>query len=218
MGPLRRSFAAYLFDLDGTLLDSVDLILRAYRTAVETHLGFSPPDSQILDRLGMPLEAQLAAFSADPDDIVAMRAIYREFYRRHHDQNVREFPGARESVRALKARGARLGVVTSKRRSGTRRGLEICGFDGLFDAIVTAEDVTRHKPDPTPVLRALELLEVEPASTVFVGDSPQDLIAGRSAKVPTAAALWGPFPREALEPHQPDFWLTRPEEISTFGE
>jgi len=211
------AFAAYLFDLDGTLLDSVDLILRAYRTTVEAHLGFSPPESQILERLGMPLETQLAAFTSDPAEIAAMRATYREYYLRNHDQSVREFPGAREAVRTLKERGARLGVVTSKKRSGTLRGLTICGFDGLFEAIVTAEDVDRHKPDPTPVLRALELLEVEARSAVFVGDSPHDLVAGRAAGVDTAAVLWGPFPREALEPHEPDYWLALPEEIPTLG-
>ena len=73
--------------------------------------------------------------------------------------------------------------------------------------------VTSTLPDPTPVLVAMERLGARPETTVFVGDSPHDMASGRAAGVRTAAALWGPFPRETLEPHQPDFWLGAPTEL-----
>jgi pyrophosphatase PpaX len=143
-----------------------------------------------------------------------MAATYREYHHAHHDELLKQYPGVVEPVRALKERGVKLGVVTSKMPWSTRRGLELCGFDGMFDALVTAQDVEKHKPDPEPVLRALEILQSRADETVFVGDSPHDMAAGRGAGVKTAAVLWGPFSRAALEPYAPDYWLQEPSDIS----
>jgi pyrophosphatase PpaX len=126
---------------------------------------------------------------------------------------MKPFPGVRDVVESLKVAGKSLGIVTSKARKGTGKGLKICGLDGLFTAIVAADDVENHKPDPTPVRRALELLNADANSTVFIGDSPHDMAAGRAAGVRTAAVLWGPFEREELAPHSPDYWLSEPDDI-----
>lgn len=204
----------FLFDLDGTLIDSVELILRSYRHTLMTHLGAAPPDEQWLRGLGTPLASQLRGFVSSEADVAAMVTTYREYNEAHHDTLVREYPGVLPAVRELRSRGATLGVVTSKLRTNSRRGLARCGFDGLFDVIVAADDVARHKPHPEPVERALSLLDADARATVFIGDSPHDLAAGRAAGVRTAAALWGPFPRSTLEPHQPDHWLELPRHIS----
>jgi pyrophosphatase PpaX len=205
----------YLFDLDGTLIDSVDLILSTFRHTMLTHRGDAPPHEIWLKGLGTPLSDQLKAFSQDPTEVEAMIATYREYNLANHDAMVRRYPGLRESVRALKEAGRQLGIVTSKMRAGTLRGLGCCGLDGLFDVLVGADDVDRHKPHPAPVLKAVELLRADPGTTVFIGDSPHDLASGRAAGVRTAAALWGPFPKEWLEPHEPDYWLKEPREIAT---
>ncbi len=136
-----------------------------------------------------------------------MIATYREWNLAHHDQMVRGFPGAVEAARAIKEGGAKLGIVTSKNRHGVQLGLELCGFDGLFDAIVTSDDLEASKPDPAPVLAALTALG-EPAGTaLFVGDSPHDIAAGRDAGTRTAACLWGPFDRAVLAAERPDYYL-----------
>ena len=83
---------------------------------------------------------------------------------------------------------------------------------GEFDAIVTCEDTDRHKPDPAPVLHGLALLDADPRTTAYVGDSPYDVRAGRAAGVRTAAALWGAFPAAVLRAERPDRELARPEE------
>ena len=213
----KPSFDTYLFDLDGTLIDSVDLILTCYRHTVKQHLGEVPPEEIWMAGLGTPLRSQLAYFSKDPEEIEAMATTYREFHHQHHDELLKQYPGALEAVRALKKPGTKFGIVTSKMPWSTRRGLEICGFDGLFEALVTADDVKKHKPEPEPVYRALELLDADASGAVFVGDSPHDMAAGRSAGVKTAAALWGPFDRKALEPEQPDYWLEKPADLSQIG-
>jgi pyrophosphatase PpaX len=203
-----------LFDLDGTLIDSVELIRRSYVHTLRVHRGQEAPHDFWLQGLGRPLRWQFAHFTRDPDEIEAMVATYRTFNLAHHDAMVTGFPGAVEAVRELKRRGVKLGIVTSKMRSGAERGLAHCGFGGLFDVIVGADDVTDHKPDPAPVRLALEQLAAPAQGAVMVGDSPHDLAAGRSAGTRTAAVAWGPFPREQLLATAPDVWLEAPPDIA----
>lgn len=206
-------FATYLFDLDGTLLDSIELIMASYRHTALTHTGSAPADDVWLAGLGTPLRAQLRHLSEDPDEIEAMAATYRDFNFANHDRMAQPYAGVVEAVRALATRG-RLGLVTSKLHYGAERGLRLAGLADVFDAVVGADDVTRAKPDPEPVLHAVGSLGGDPATTVFVGDSPHDMAAGRAAGVHTAAALWGPFPRATLEPHAPDYWLATPADLT----
>lgn len=210
-----KRFAAYLFDLDGTLIDSIDLIFRAYRHTAERHLSISPPDSVWREGLGTPLRQQLSAVCQDPELIEAMVATYREYHHAHHDASVRAYPQVVEVVQALALRGARLGVVTSKLRTGAERGLIATGLMEFFHTIITADEVSRHKPHPEPVHAALERLGVEAGESVFIGDSPHDIAAGRDAGVATAGVLWGPFGREELTLASADFLLESPIAILT---
>jgi pyrophosphatase PpaX len=207
------SLATFLFDLDGTLIDSVELIRRSFRHTLETHRSAHPGEDRWLAGLGQPLWDQFRMYTSDQAEIDAMIATYRQYNFEHHDTLVRAYPGMDAVIRELKGRGRRLGVVTSKMQRGTRQGLALCGMEGLFDTIVAADDTTKHKPNPEPVWLALERLEAGAETAVFVGDSTHDLAAGRAAGVKTAAALWGPFGRELLAPHQPDHWLETPEQI-----
>lgn len=202
-----------LFDLDGTLIDSVELIFSSYRHTLQTHRGAVPADDVWLKGLGTPLWEQFRRFTTDDQEIDAMVATYREHNLANHDRMVREYPGVRRAVEHLRARGARLGIVTSKLRRGAERGLRHCGFDGLFEVLVCADDVERTKPHPEPVLRALEALAAGADETVFIGDSPHDLASGRAAGVRTGAVLWGPFSRERLAAHEPDYWFERASEL-----
>jgi pyrophosphatase PpaX len=204
----------YLFDLDGTLIDSIHLILESYRHTLCRHRGTAPPDEFWLRGIGKPLRTQLQEVTQDSTEIEAMVETYRDFNFLHHDDLVRPFPGMRAAVSGLKsAAGTNLGIVTSKTSKGVERGLFIAGLDDLFDVRVAADDVSNHKPDPEPVLRALELLSADTRGAVFIGDSPHDMAAGRAAGVLTAAVLWGPFTRSDLEPQAPDYWLEGPSAI-----
>jgi len=210
---VTRRFATYLFDLDGTLLDSVELILASYRHTALAHRGEAPDDAVWLAGLGTPLRTQLRHLSDDPAEIEAMADTYREHNLANHDRMVRPYDGVVEAVRELALRGT-LGLVTSKLRHGALRGLRVARLEDVFTVVIGADDVDRHKPDPAPVLAAVERLGADPTTTVFVGDSPHDMAAGRAAGVRTAAVLWGPFSREALEPHHPDHWLYTPGELA----
>jgi pyrophosphatase PpaX len=207
-------FATVLFDLDGTLIDSVELILRSYRHTLRTHRGMEPPDELWLRGLGTPIRVQLRHWTEDPAEIEAMTETYTTYNLAHHDELVRPYDGVVSAVTQLHARGTRLGLVTSKVRSTALRGLQVAGIDGAFEAIVGADEVRHPKPHPEPVLLALERLGATAGDTVFVGDSRHDIVCGRAAGVATAAALWGPFDRQHLEDLDPDYWLDTPQDVA----
>jgi pyrophosphatase PpaX len=204
---------AVLYDFDGTLADSTELIMMCYRHTMTTHLGACPPDEEWLSGFGTPLEVQIRRFARGEEEALAMLDTYRAHQDAHHDVLLRPFPGALETVAELSRRGHPLAIVTSKMRRGTLAGMDLCGISAYFDVVVTPEDVARAKPDPEPVLLALERLGVRSEDAVFVGDSPHDVAAGRAAGTRTAAATWGPFPRATLERERPDVFLDRQEDV-----
>lgn len=205
-----------VFDLDGTLIDSLGLILASYRHTMEVHLGRSLPDELWVRGMGTPLAVQMLEFAGDEQEADAMVRTYQDHNLANHDRLVRSYPGVREAVGELRERGSTLAIATSKRAVATRLGLRSCGLpEDWFAAIVTADDVERPKPDPEPVLRALELAgEADPSRAVYVGDSVHDMRAGRAAGVVTAAALWGPNSRNTLAPTEPDLWVETPADLA----
>jgi pyrophosphatase PpaX len=207
------SFDAVLFDLDGTLLDSVPLIFESFRHTFAACGDALPAPAELARAIGIPLRSFFVSLGKSEPEVEALIASYRAYNLEHHDARVSAFPGAVETVLDVRRRGLRTALVTSKNGATARRGLEVIGLAQEMDAVVTCDDVTRPKPDPEPVVRALERLGVLPRRAVFVGDSLHDLHAGRGAGVRTAAALWGPFSRADLESAQPDYWLDAPNEL-----
>jgi pyrophosphatase PpaX len=178
-----------LFDLDGTLVDTIDLILRSFRHATEQVLGEALPDEVVLADVGVPLARQMRSFSeADADELLR---VYREHNAEHHDDLIREYPGVEDVLRELRARGYKLGVVTSKLNHMACRGLDCFDLRPLVDLVVGADDVEIHKPDPHPLLVAAERLGSAPERCVYVGDAPPDMQAARGARMVAIAALWG---------------------------
>ena len=205
---------AVLFDLDGTLIDSERLILASYRHTMQEHLGHVPPEDTWKATIGQPLVVQMKMFAEREDQVDPMIQTYVDHNLGNHDDYVRPFPGVRPVLEAIRDSGRNLGIVTSKKRRATHMGLARCDLPAeWFSTIVTADDVERYKPEPDPVLKALDEAGVEPAAAMFVGDSTHDMRSGRAAEVITAAALWGPYSRAQLEPTEPDVWLEEPGDL-----
>ena len=202
-----------LFDLDGTLIDSVQLILDSYHHTLRVHRIPARSDDEWLRGVGTPLRVQFAEWNDGTGAIEAMVATYREYNLSHHDAMVRAYDGIAEMLQAVRAAGHRTALVTSKNRQGALRGLDLTGLTPYIEHIVGADDVVNPKPHPEPVLKALALLGVGTERAVFIGDSVHDMHAGRAAGVKTAAVLWGPFGRADLEPSTPDHWLEKPEDV-----
>lgn len=208
-------YQTVLFDLDGTLIDSVRLILDSYHHTLARH-GLPPrTDQHWLEGLGTPLRTQFREWSEDPDRIEAMVLTYREYNLANHDRQVTAYPGVVEMVTAVRAAGIRTALVTSKNREGALRGLRLVGLGDSMEIVIGADDVTNHKPHPEPVLRALETMAVAPGQALFVGDSVHDMSSGRAAGTATGAVLWGPFGRDHLAPTAPDHWFESPDQLVT---
>ena len=136
-----RKRRAVLFDLDGTLIDTVELILSSYRHTVEVHDLSGIPDEVWLQSLGIPLRVQFARFCSDPDEVRSMVATYLDHNMQHHDALVGQYPGVLDAVRELSEAGISLAVVTSKLHGSLERGLRLGGFEGLFELLIGADDV-----------------------------------------------------------------------------
>jgi pyrophosphatase PpaX len=209
-----------LFDLDGTLIDTTELILASFAWTFDRHLpGRLPTREVLVHTFGRSLPAvlrELAAAhgAADPEFLASrMLASYRDFQLDQHDTLIKPFPGVAEMLRDLRARQQRLGLVTSKREGFARRGLRLFGLDELFDVAIFHDDTIRHKPDPEPLLLAADRSGLPPGEVVYVGDSIHDVAAGRAAGMRTVSVLWGPFERSTLERAGPDHVVKTPEDL-----
>jgi pyrophosphatase PpaX len=200
-------FPVVLFDLDGTLVDSAAVILGSFHHATETVLRRRFPDEEILARVGgTNLAHQMALL--DPDHVDELVRVYRA----HNDPQYSDlacFDGVLDVLRRLKSEGRRLGIVSAKRRPTVDRVLESARMGEFIDVVVGSDDTKRHKPDPEPVLKALELLEADPEDAAYVGDSPFDVAAARGAGVFAVAVGWGGIHRV----EDADVFVETPEEL-----
>lgn len=203
---------ALLFDLDGTLIDSIDLLVDCMEAAFADRTR-RPTRAQWIAGIGTPLRTQLAEWCEGAADIQTVVEQYRAHQDLHLEPMTSLFPGVAETLAWARTAGHATAIVTSKGRGMTDRSLRHVGLDQAFDAIVTFEETTGHKPLPDPVFLALERLEINADRALFVGDSPHDMGAGRAAGVRTGAALWGPFTRDELADTNPTYWMTRMAEL-----
>ena len=204
-------FDPVVFDLDGTIVDTVELIVESFRYATSTVLGKVLPDELIIAGVGRPLYAQMESLSGEHAQ--ALYDVYREYNHRRHDELIRGYDGIEEVLDALKAAGRRTGIVTSKSRDTTGMAFRAIGLEDRFDVVVTATDTTEHKPSPVPLRLCLQRLGATAAGSIYVGDSPFDIQAGAAAGMTTAAVAWGVFGRDVLLAAGPDFWLDEPRQL-----
>jgi phosphoglycolate phosphatase len=195
-----RPLAAVLFDLDGTLLDTVDDIAMALNeslaerqlgalstAAIGRLIGRGAPTlvTRALEQLGAPakqfeVEALLGRFCANYDRLYA-----------GYGSRALPFPGVEEGLRVLYGAGLKLGVVTNKQRRFAVQLLERHGLARWLDAVVGGDTCGQRKPDPRPLQHACELLQVDVTATLMVGDSNTDVLAARAAGMPVVCVPYG---------------------------
>jgi pyrophosphatase PpaX len=191
-------FPVVLFDLDGTVVDSGEIILASMRHATRTVLEREIPDRELLAAVGGPnLEAQMHAFA--PEHVDELVRVYREHNEPLHDA-LRCCSGMDEALVRLKEEGRRLGIVSAKRRRTVELAFAHVPLGHLFEVVVGGDETERQKPDPQPLLLALERLGAEPAEAAYVGDSPYDMTAARAGGLYAVGVSWGRIhDRDALE-------------------
>jgi pyrophosphatase PpaX len=205
-------FPIVLFDLDGTVIDSGAIILASMRHAAREVLGVEVPDEQLMAAVGGPgLEAQMQALSPDrADELVT---VYRAHNEPLHDE-LACCAGMDEVLVQLKDEGRRLGIVTAKRRQTVELAFARIPIEHLFETVVGGDETKKHKPDPAPLLLALERLGAAPDEAVYVGDAPFDVKAAKAAGLYSVGVSWGGIHgRERLEAEKPDALVDTPEEL-----
>jgi len=146
-----------LFDFDGTIADTNELILLALNKTAERYMGRKLSWDEINSILGKYLEDQMKQLC--PEKYKDMVMFYKEFYSAHKEDMTREFPGIREMLRDIKSEGCKTAVVSAKGRNGIEHGLDKLGISEYIDVIISAYDIQNNKPHPEPVYKALNLLE-----------------------------------------------------------
>jgi len=207
---------AVLFDLDGTLIDSHDLIIASFRHACRMVLDRDMSADEAQVRWGQPLATRFAAVA--PEHVGALVDAYTAHYDAHEPTLASVFPGVPEMLDALAQRGQKLAVVTAKRRRAAAQALRVLGLEPWFAAALGAEDAPAPKPAPDPVYEALRRLGVARDAALMVGDGEFDVRAAKAAGVRSAAALWGTRECEALLACDPDYVVGSPDEVVTLVE
>lgn len=198
---------ALLFDLDGTLVDTIELIMRSMEYAFEDFQGPRPSRERWLLGLGITLRKQLAEWARTPEELDWLIARYRIYQGEYHDELTTPYPGVADVLASLRAQGHPMAIVTSKFHATAGKALRHVALDAHFDVVIGGDSIANPKPHPEPVLKALTDLGVSASRAMFVGDSPHDINAGNAAGVATVAALWGPFSRAQVDAAGPSYTL-----------
>lgn len=199
-----------LFDLDGTLIDTNQLIIDSFKHTYKTHLNKDIEEKEILQYFGEPLITTLRRYS--PENAQELYDTYINYNESIHDDNVSLCCNIKECLEQLKELGCVMAVVTSKRSKMAHQGLELFDILKYFSEVITVDDTTEHKPHPAPVLKALEKLGAAPEDAIMVGDSIFDIQCAHNAGVKAVQVTWGAA-LEHLEQEPPDYLVDNAIEI-----
>ncbi|MDO9629914.1 MAG: HAD-IA family hydrolase [Acholeplasmataceae bacterium] len=194
-----------LFDLDGTLIETTQIILDTF---VETFEKFLPEvkltNDELTNLLGQTLFKTFEFYTDSQEKLDEIIKYYREVSNQKIENGLKAYPFALETLVYLKKKGATVGVVTSKMRKIATYHLEITGLLPYIDGIIGYEDVLEHKPHPEPIIKALELFGAKKKSTIYVGDHENDIKAAKKAGIYACAVTYSKRLSEMLM-EQPEF-------------
>lgn len=194
---------AVLFDLDGTLINTNELIIESFEHTFEILKNEYPNRDEIISWFGEPLFVTMGKFFDDVDEAID---VYREFNLKYHDERISLYDNTKEVLNALNKKGYKVAIVTSKNKSTAIRALELLGIKDYFDVIVTSDDVQNHKPHKEPVLSACDLLSISSNEALMVGDSIYDIISGRDAGSKTCGVLYS-FMKDEILKMDADYYI-----------
>lgn len=180
----------YLFDADGTLFDTTELICECFQYVAEKHANKQIDRQVIIQAIGSPLRPQIIEHLGADLDIETILDDYLQYQLKAMEHSLTLFPKVQETLKTLKESNKKLAIVTSRKRYSLDVFLKTTGIHDYFDALVTPEDTELHKPNPEPALKAIELLGASKPATVFIGDAKWDVCSGNSAGVDTVFVNW----------------------------
>ena len=201
-GSERAPWGTVFFDLDGTLADTIPLIVASYRHAFREVMGVDVDEVQARSWIGRPLLPALLEVA--PDHGYELDRVYREWNLANTARLIRGYDGIPDLLDSLRASGVVVAVVTSKRRETAVLALEHVGIADVVEVVAALEDTTEHKPHPAPLRHGAAVLGVDPAECVYVGDATVDVLAARAAGMSAVAVTWGAGDPDDLAALAPD--------------
>lgn len=192
---------AILFDIDGTIVDTHDFVFDALQYTLDKH-NLKVTEAQLAKVVGKQLDEFYKTLFPQKD--------HRPFAKSHRDfqskyfHSVNIFPGVKEVLRILKIKGILIGAVSNRSRDSLIKSLKIEKIDNFFDAVVAADDVKNPKPHKDHPEKALEILGVEKELAIMVGDTENDILAGKNAGIKTVGVSYG-WIGEDIKKYKPDF-------------
>lgn len=196
---------ALLFDFDGTLLDTNELILQTFMHIFDEKFPGQFSTQDCLKFIGPSLKQTFDELT--PGETEEMIKKYKEWNTAHHDELVKGYDAVVETLEQLHKEGIKLAVVSTKSREGLDRGLKVLGAEHLFEVIISMDEVTHVKPHPEPVLLAIEKLGVSKEEAIMIGDNSHDIEGGKNAGVRTAGVAWSAKGESYLQQFNPDYML-----------
>ncbi|MCQ6275702.1 pyrophosphatase PpaX [Bacillus sp. V3B] len=208
---MSNKITTLLFDLDGTLIDTNELIISSFLHTLEQYYPGQYKREDVLPFNGPSLIETFSKINAEKAE--EMIEVYQVHNHAHHDAIVTEFPGVYETIQVLKESGFKLAIVTTKRPGVVEMGLRLTKLKPFFDTVITFADVTNTKPDPEPVQKALDALGSRPEEAIMVGDNYHDILAGKNARTKTAGVAWALKGKDHLQTFEPDYMLESIEDM-----
>jgi len=200
-----------LFDLDGTLLDTNELIIQSFQHTYQRHLNKHVDKEEIIKNFGEILTITLDREIGEAGNEAVKT--YRSFQNGNFEKLITIHKGVKEGIIELHKQGYKLGIVTSRLNNSAMRGLEHFGLKDYFESIVGADNTDIHKPDPTPAFMGLKELGGIPEETLLVGDSPYDILCAKNAGITSVVVGWTALPMDMLLKHEPDYVVDSMEEL-----
>ena len=209
---------AVVFDMDGTLVSSLALIHHCENEISQKYAGKPLTLEEVISKFGPPAHSIIRGITASLREELQNRAVtdYYDCYSRNVPGRVLVFPGIANLLKRIRSSRRRLALMTGVERIMMEFTLKPFGLETYFEELVTADDVQNSKPDPEGILLAVTRLGVKPRESMYVGDSPADIVAGRRAGVLTGAAMWSPENRGDPSKEQPDQEFRSVQQLSDF--
>ncbi len=194
-----------LFDLDGTLIQSTEIILETFILTFEKFFpSMKISEKELTNMLGHTLYTTFAFYTDSENQVNEMVDYYRVVSNQKIEEGLKAYPGAAETMAYLKKKGCTVGVVTSKMRHVATYHLELTGLLQYVDGLIGYEDSKEHKPNPEPLLKALKLFNAKPKTTIYIGDHENDITAAKNAGISSCAVTYSHRLHEMLLV-QPEF-------------
>ena len=203
---------AVLFDLDGTLLDTNELIYTSFVKTFKDKLNIELKKEEVTQFFGIPLGDPFKKYT-NSENVDELVAYYREYNEAIHDTMCFAFEGVKELLTSLRDKGIKIAIVTSKRKELAERGMKIAGIYDFMDVIITPESTKKHKPDGEPAIKACNDLGIDPSEAIMVGDSPFDIYCGKNAGCKTCGVNYTFIDLNVLKESEPDYFIDKPLDI-----